>query len=848
MGNTSTSSSDDCETIDVLASDFLARYRDGERPTVEEYARRHPEYGDSIRRMFPLVASIERIKINEQVDSDGSATLAGRVLTQLGDFRIIREIGRGGMGIVFEAHQESLDRTVAIKVLPKQSLLDDEALERFRTEATTAAAMHHTNIVPIYGTGESEGSHYLVMQLVNGESLDSVIASHSEISSADAACIGHQVADAIAYSHANGVLHRDIKPGNILIEENGTAQVTDFGLAKFVGTDLTGTHSVSGSLRYMAPERFSGISDQRSDVYAVGITLYELLTGKPVFHESDAEHLIGSITHPRLQPLRAIRPDVPTDLETIVSKAIHVDPNQRYQSAIDLRDDLGRFLADEPIHARKTSVFGRLIRWSRRNPKLAIAITVAAFALLLATLVSTIAYAMTSAANRRSSIALQSSERTVDIALQSLDGVVEVVSGSPASSGVAISDSFDEDSLPNVSIEPTPVAANILERLQPTYERLSQQSPTRPDIIVQMVDASIQLARIQHLLGRIPEGIKTLDSSVALLHQRERSASIPHDELHLRLARLNNELGVLHAAEFHHDASSKSYELAIESASRIDDSHIGGQVELARAHLSLGYRPPNLRRTESSSDVSNNVESNPAESKVSDFSHVNLAIDILEKLDDSRNQSSTKSILYARSLLARSRLTTSPREKRDDLQRAIALLRDQLAETPDDTNVRFELVATLADVNVRGLRSQVRLREADERLREALGEISRVRSRNPDNSVFLVSEVHLRHKLSAIARTQSRLGDANTMVGEAIRLQTALVETFPDSVRHRCWRAMLYRSQATINRRSGNPEAAQNAIENAKRDLDSIGEESLDHPLVVRTREAVSEFTSESDT
>ncbi|MEM6692128.1 MAG: hypothetical protein AAF664_22055 [Planctomycetota bacterium] len=111
-----------------------------------------------------------------------------------------------------------------------------------------------------------------------------------------------------------------------------------------------------------------------------------------------------------------------------------------------------------------------------------------------------------------------------------------------------------------------------------------------------------------------------------------------------------------------------------------------------------------------------------------------------------------------------------------------------------------------------------------------------------------MSEVHLRHKLSAIARTQLRLGDANTMVGEAIRLQTALVETFPDSVRHRCWRAMLYRSQATINRRSGNPEAAQNAIENAKRDLDSIGEESLDHPLVVRTREAVSEFTSESDT
>ena len=344
------------EMVDVLASDFIARYRDGDRPTVEEYANRHPELSDSIRRMFPLVASIERIKINEQVGEDGSATLAGRVLSQLGDFRLVREIGRGGMGIVFEAYQESLDRTVAIKVLPKQSLLDDEALERFRTEATTAAAMHHTNIVPIYGTGEHEGSHYLVMQLVDGRSLDTVITSGTETSCTEAARIGQQVADAIAYSHASGVLHRDIKPANILIEEDGTAQVTDFGLAKNVGAEVTNTRSVSGSLRYMAPERFAGVSDERGDVYGIGLTLYELLAGRPAFDESDTEHLIGSITNPRLQSVQTIRPDVPTDLATIVSKAIHVDPELRYQSAADLRDDLERFLSDEPIHARRISV------------------------------------------------------------------------------------------------------------------------------------------------------------------------------------------------------------------------------------------------------------------------------------------------------------------------------------------------------------------------------------------------------------------------------------------------------------------------------------------------------------
>jgi len=828
-----TETDDVLEMVDVLASDFIARYRNGERPTVEGYANRHPELSDSIRRMFPLAASIERIKINEQVAEDGSATLAGRVLTQLGDFRIVREIGRGGMGIVFEAHQKSLDRTVAIKVLPKQSLLDDEALERFRTEATTAAAMHHTNIVPIYGTGESDGSHYLVMQLVEGRSLDTAITSGTETSCTDAARIGRQVADAIAYSHDNGVLHRDIKPANILIEKDGTALVTDFGLAKNVEADLTNSHAVSGSLRYMAPERFAGISDPRGDVYAVGLTLYELLAARPAFEERDAEHLIGSITNPRIPSIREIRSDVPIDLATIIQKALHVDPGLRYQSAGELRDDLERFLADEPIHARRISIWGRLIRWARRNPKLAGAVTVATLALLAATIVSTVAYTMTSAANRRSETALKTSEQNIDLALQSLDGVVEVVSGSPSSSSVTIGNSFDDDSLPNVALEPSPVSAKILERLQPIYERLSRQSPTRPDIILQMVDASIQLARIQHSLGRTSDSIETLNSSVALLHERVQSASLSSDELQWRLARLNNELGAMHAVEFHRVESRSCYESAIEAASKIEDSHVAGQIELARAHLSLGDRPPNLRHGQSLS----------AEQRGTDLSQVNRAIDVLQRLKDSQQQTTTTNILHARSLLAKSRLSNKPHDRHNDFLEAVTILRGQLEETPDDTNVRYELIATLADVNVRGLRSQARLDDAYERLHEALDEMNKLRSSNPDNAFFLVSEVHLRHKLSAIARTQSRFDDADAMLVEAIRLQTSLIQKWPDSVLHRCWRAMLYRNQAITYQRWGKADAAKYAIASARADVDAIDPEYSEHPLVKRTRDAVDDST-----
>ncbi|SMP71341.1 Serine/threonine protein kinase [Neorhodopirellula lusitana] len=851
----SDSTEDVLAAVDTLACDFLARYRDGDRPTVEEYAKRHPEYSDSIRQMFPLVASIERIKIDEQVAEDGTATLAGRELSQLGDFRIVREIGRGGMGIVFEAHQESLDRVVAIKVLPKQSLLDDDALERFRTEATTAAAMHHTNIVPIYGTGEADGSHYLVMQLVKGKSLDSVISDGPQVTCDEVARIGLQISDAIAYSHESGVLHRDIKPANILIEKNGTIQVTDFGLAKNVGSDLTATRSVSGSLRYMAPERFSGVSAEAGDIYGIGITLYELLAGQPAFEASNTEHLISSITHARLKPIKVIRPDVPADLSTIVGKAIQVDPAQRYGSAADLRDDLQRFLNDEPIHARRTPLWGRLVRWIRRNPRLAAAVGTAAFALVAGTIISSIAYLVASAANQRSVDALQSSEQTVDLTLRSLDGVIDVVTQTPTSANLSLSETFeDDDLLPNVDLKPSPTSAKILERLQPIYERLSQQSPTRSDIVLRRVDSSVQLARIQHSLGRTSDGISTLETSIELLKQSGSPAAISKPDLQLRLARLNNELGALFAAEFNRSESMRCYESAVEAASHFSSStkvrpNTAGLTELARAHLNLGNPPPQLRRSES-----------PTSSHRSDgLQHINRAIEILEELRSTETQTKTTNILYAGSLLARSRLAgpgpelnqergsrDQPRgfsewrnSKQRDFQAAVTILRDQLTATPDDSAVRFELVETLADVNLRGRRSPRLYKEADDRLTEALQEIGTLRSGNSDNAVYLATEVHLRHKLSAIAKSRFRFAEAEDLLREAIRLQTLLILTWPDNVRHRCWRAMLYRSQAMLYRQWEKPDAADAALTNATADMEAIDPQFAEHPLVVRTLEAI---------
>ena len=355
------------------------------------------------------------------------------MLERLGDYRIIREVGRGGMGVVYEAEQISLGRHVALKVLPRQGSADSGHLQRFLFEARAAARLHHSNIVPVYGVGEQDGLHYYAMQFIQGRGLDVVFAelragsapsdtitlaaatglltgrfpgAASEDSCAaipelptlaavptetgpapaggapgpqgratyyrSAARVGRDVAEALAYAHSQGIIHRDIKPSNLLLDGAGTVWVTDFGLAKAEGADaLTDPGDLVGTLRYMAPERLEGWSDPRSDVYSLGATLYELLTLHPLFPEPNRAKLIKKVAHESPVPPRRLDPEIPRDLETIVLKAIAKEPARRYGSAGAMAEDLRRFLADRPILARRSSQVERLWRWSRRNPALA---------------------------------------------------------------------------------------------------------------------------------------------------------------------------------------------------------------------------------------------------------------------------------------------------------------------------------------------------------------------------------------------------------------------------------------------------------------------------------------------
>ena len=298
------------------------------------------------------------------------------MLMDFGDYELLEQIGRGGQGVVFRARQKSLNRTVALKIIGLGQWATKAHLKRFRLEAEAAARLEHPGIVPIHEVGERDGSCYFSMKFVEGGQLDA-IPKREPMPIRQAVELIAKVARTVHYAHEHGILHRDIKPGNILLDAKGEPHLTDFGLARLVESEssVTQTLDVLGTPSYMAPEQAVGNNtavSSTTDVYGLGAVLYQLLTGQPPFAGGTTYETIRLLldTEPR-QP-RLLNPKIDRDLSTICLKCLEKDPKRRYSSALALAEDLGRWLKHEPIVARHTGVFTRGRKWVQRNPSIAI--------------------------------------------------------------------------------------------------------------------------------------------------------------------------------------------------------------------------------------------------------------------------------------------------------------------------------------------------------------------------------------------------------------------------------------------------------------------------------------------
>jgi serine/threonine protein kinase/uncharacterized protein HemY len=404
--------------VDAALGDLLdeaaRKAQAGEAVDVEGLIRANPGCEDRLRRLLPAVLALAALGPSAASGAlSFPPTSADASPEALGDFRIDREVGRGGMGIVYEAEQLSLGRKVALKVLPQAATLDPRRLQRFHNEARAAACLHHNNIVPVFFVGSDRGVHFYAMQLIDGQTLADVIRNERQpegeptaaagaeeaASTAPVAAfstqkpkrdtayfrrvaeLGAQAAEALDYAHQMGVIHRDVKPSNLMLDGRGQLWVTDFGLAQLqTDAGLTLTGDLVGTLRYMSPEQALAqrvLIDHRTDVYSLGVTLYELLTLEPVFAGTDRQELLRQIAFEEPAPPRRLERAVPAELETIVLKAMEKDPADRYATAKELADDLRRYLFHEPIRARRSSLVQRARKVARRHPGVTVTAAVA---------------------------------------------------------------------------------------------------------------------------------------------------------------------------------------------------------------------------------------------------------------------------------------------------------------------------------------------------------------------------------------------------------------------------------------------------------------------------------------
>jgi len=570
--------------VGQVADEFTERLNRGEQPDIEEYARRYPEIAHILRQALPALQAVGAL-VPGSIPSGEPGLEQWPPSGILGDFRILREIGRGGMGVVYEAEQISLGRRVALKVLPFAATLDPKQLQRFKNEAQAAAQLHHTNIVPVFGVGVERGVHYYAMQYIQGQTLAAMIrelrqltgletvertdaagvvaklaselvsgrcapaqrgttgeqptgpyapptADHSALSTQHPALaatpqppapsserstksraffrtvanLGVQAAEALEHAHQLGVVHRDIKPANLLVDVRGNLWITDFGLAHCqsqVGLTMTG--DLVGTLRYMSPEQAMakrGAIDHHTDVYSLGAALYELMTLEPAFSGSDRQELLRQLAFEEPRPPRRLSKVVPSELETIILKAMEKDPAERYATAQEMADDLRRFLLDRPIQARRAGRMERTWRWCRRNRAVA---SLLAAAVVLSTGLAVLALLLwdrqrqTEAALKQAEDQRQVAETRRLVAEANFQQVCVLLSHAPRTSRL----------LPQ----------SAREKTLSLYERFIKEPGPDPAERLLMAQMYSKLAEVQHVAGKHAKAVQSYRKAINLLQQ-----------------------------------------------------------------------------------------------------------------------------------------------------------------------------------------------------------------------------------------------------------------------------------------------------------------------------------------
>jgi tetratricopeptide (TPR) repeat protein/tRNA A-37 threonylcarbamoyl transferase component Bud32 len=542
------------DELDEVLAEYMVRVDRGEFVDRARFIAEHSDFAEALRSYFEGSDDLQRMAAPGPTLRDSERTLfawerepvAGarvkpeRHVRYFGDYELVEEIARGGMGVVYKARQVSLNRPVALKMIVDGRLASSVDVQRFRVEAEAAANLDHPNIVPIYEVGEHLGHHYFSMKLIEGGSLDRNAARLAGDQRVVARLVA-TIARTVHYAHQRGILHRDLKPANILIDAEGRPHLTDFGLARPIdeSATLTSGGGIAGTPSYMAPEQAIGprrALTTAADVYGIGAILYELLAGHPPFRGGSAVEIMWRVVERPPDGIRARHRTVHRDLETICLKCLEKAPERRYGSAEALAEDLERWLAHEPIRARRSTLRERLVKWVRREPKLAALTAVSAAAVGVAAAGLAVVLVVQAEANRelrtsrnrlagvvddlsrsnaREREARRSAQGRFDSAMQALRKLEEITKDAAL---------LREPRLEGLRAKLLQVALGFYRELQASLEE-----DASPEARSQLSDAYARVAVVTWELGLQEEALAAYRRSLALVEQLAAAAPADPD-------------------------------------------------------------------------------------------------------------------------------------------------------------------------------------------------------------------------------------------------------------------------------------------------------------------------------
>jgi eukaryotic-like serine/threonine-protein kinase len=822
---------------------YLAEVEAGREVDVETLIEANPAIADRLRDCLGILQAVGQVT-NPQTLRDHEATEGW---TPLGDYRIIRQVGRGGMGIVYEAEQVSLGRRVALKILPFANALDPPQLARFKLEAQAAAQLHHANIVPIHAIGSERGVHFYAMQFIEGRTLDDLIGDLRRSESTEGSSkpprpdptlpeapdetsspstlpsnrgrayfravaeLGIQAAEALDHAHRLGIVHRDVKPANLMLDDRGHLWITDFGLARVQSSPgLTSTGNVLGTLRYMSPEQALArreIVDHRADIYSLGATLYELLTLRPVFEGRDRPELLLQIERDEPRPLRRLAASIPPDLETIVLKALAKEPSQRYATAKDLADDLRRHLDHRPIHARRPTAWQRVAKWVRRHQA---ATASAMVALLISTIVLSVALTLLAAKQRELARehdeAVRQGKRASNNYGMALDAVSEML------------DEVGTSTLQNIP-RAEPVRKALLEKALAFYQRLAAEEGN-PSLRFETARAYRRVAQINQWLGRPGEAIKAIDRSIeifeALASERPPGQAAQHEMANAYFVRgtARKGLGDLPGAEASFARSGACYEALIAEAKEVRRyreeyaSHMMDQMSVFRQAKRLDDAEKVGRRSlELTRGLLSEVPEDSRSHHNAGGALHNLAL-IAQQRDD---LAGTRTLLNEAIAHQKAALAPNPSEPsyraflRNHLE-MLAIVEHQsgrpqgtveafreivtigeglIADFPNHPEHRRMLAGSLANLAL-VLGELDRWPEAEREHRRAIAQFEALAAQHPDVKSYATELAFAHNNLGSFLRDRGRTADASGELRRAIELFEGMKDPRPNQIVSTC--------------------------------------------------------------